>query len=44
MLKIYDEILLVYMSKNVSNIFKMSLIEFLQQRLNLKDELISLYV
>lgn len=32
------------MSKNVSNIFKVTLIELLQQRLQLKNEIISEYV
>lgn len=44
LLKIYDEILLIYMSKNVTNIFKVTLIELLQQRLQLKNEMISEYV
>lgn len=44
MLKIYDEILLIFMSKNVGNIFKVTLIELLQERMQLKNELISMYV
>lgn len=44
MLKIFEEILLIYMSKNVCNIFKVTLIELLQQRLRFKDDIISKYV
>lgn len=43
-LKIFDEILLIYMSKNVSSIFKVTLIEILQQRLKFKDNIISKYM
>ena len=43
-MKIYDEILLIFMSKNVGNIFKVTLVELLQQRLQLKNELICNYV
>lgn len=44
MLKIYDEILLIFISKNVTNIFKVTLLEILQQRLRMKNELISSYL
>jgi hypothetical protein len=44
MLKIFDEILLIYMSKNVSSIFKATLIDILQQRIRFKDDIIAKYV
>ena len=35
---------MIYMSKNVSNMFKVTLIELLQQRLQIKNEVIAQYV
>lgn len=35
---------MVFMSKNVSNIFKVTLVELLQQRLQIKNQVISEYV
>ena len=42
--KVCEEILLVYMGKNVSNIFKTTLIEILQARMKFKNELIAEYL
>lgn len=40
MLKIFDQIYLIYADKRVSNIFKITLIEILQNRLKIKDSVI----
>lgn len=41
MVKICEDLLLVYMSKNVSNMFKTTLLEMLESRLSFKNEIIS---
>lgn len=40
MLKIAREVLLIFMTKNVSNIFKVTLLEMLNKRLKFSDKLI----
>jgi hypothetical protein len=44
MLRLFDEIVLVYLSKNVNNIFKITLIEILQEKLNIKSDVVSRYM
>ena len=44
MVKIIEEIFMIYMSKKVNNFFKTTLIEVLQTRMKMKNELISDYL